>query len=140
MGTRSRILLRRSSKVPVYLWMHWDGYFGGQGNQICKQLCSLLSKYSKADLQSMLDAMECPELTEDDESQNFSAEELKDFIEGHTTYKSDPWDDVDYQYTIDFSKGLLLAESCAYGKVFVVTFKSIKEGFLLSELEDYLEH
>jgi hypothetical protein len=141
MGTRSRIILRRSagradwrSSPHIHLWMAWDGYFSGQGDRICKQLRDLLSRYSAISLQSMLDALTVPDL---DDSQNFSAEHLADFVEGLVPFKNDPCEDVEYEYTIDFSKGLLLANR--NDKTFVVTFASIQDGFNVSELNDYLE-
>jgi hypothetical protein len=142
MGTRSRIILRRSagradwrSSPHVHLWMHWDGYFSGQGDRICKQLRDLLSRYSAISLQAMLDALDVPDLG--DENQNFSAEFMADFLEGRAPFKNDPCEDVEYEYTIDFSKGLLLAEH--NNKTFVVTFASIQDGFNVSELDEYLE-
>ena len=142
MGTRSRIILRRSvgradwrSTRDVHLWMHWDGYFSGQGDRICKQLRDLLSRYSAISLQAMLDALDVPDLG--DESQNFSAEYLADFLEGLAPFKNDTCEDVEYEYTVDFSKGLLLANR--NDKTFVVTFASIQDGFNVSELNEYLE-
>ncbi len=142
MGTRSRIILRRSagradwrSDPHIHLWMHWDGYFAGQGDRICKQLRDLLSRYSAISLQAMLDALTVPDL--EDESQNFSAEHLADFVEGLVPFKNDPCEDVEYEYTIDFSKGLMLANR--NDKTFVVTFSSIQDGFNVSELDEYLE-
>jgi hypothetical protein len=137
MGTHSRIILRRSTgRNHIHLWMHWDGYFSGQGDQICKQLRLLLSKYSTISLQSMLDALEVPEL--EDDNQNFSAEHLGDFIEGHIPFKNDMCEDVEYEYTVDFAKGLLLASRNGE-KTFVVTFASIQEGFNVSQIVEYLD-
>lgn len=141
MGTRSRIILRRSAgradwRAPhVHFWMAYDGYFSGQGDRICKQLRDLLSRYSAISLQAMLDALDVPDLGDD--SQNFSAEFLADFLEERASYKNDLCGDVEYEYTIDFSKGLLLAQH--NDKTFVATFASIQDGFNVSELDDYLK-
>jgi hypothetical protein len=134
MGTRSRILIRRTSQAFIHLWMHWDGYFSGQGDEICAQLVHLLSKYSHDDLQNKVDALVVEELIEDDEEQNFSAEFLEDFVEGKTTYKNDPCDDVEYEYVIDFNRAILLAKH--YRNNYVIQFESIKNGFKVSELEN----
>ena len=137
MGTRSRILLRRTSKTPIYLWMHWDGYFSGQGDEICIQLARLLSKYSHISLQAKIDELAIEELAED-ESQNFSAEFLEDFVEGQTSYKSDSCDDVEYEYVVDCKAGVLLAKH--NGHCYVVHFASIKNGYKVSELEELDEY
>ncbi len=133
MGTRSRILIRRTSQKPIYLWMHWDGYFSGQGDEICAQLVRLLSKYSHISLQAKVDALVVEDLAEDD-GQNFSAEFIEDFVEDRTTYKNDPCDDVEYEYIVDFKKAILLAKH--YSNNYVVQFESIQNGFKVSELED----
>ena len=136
MGTRSRVILRRTTKPHIILWMHWDGYLTGQGNDFCKQLKRLLAEYTVEELQNMLEVMELGPVN--DEYQCFKATDLTDFIQGHTTYKIDDCDDIEYEYTIDFEKELFLAKSCSYQMTFVVTFDMIRNGFLVGDLETYL--
>ncbi len=138
MGTRSRIVIRRSNKSHIHLWMHWDGYLSGQGDRICSQLRLLLQNYSTISLQTKVDALEIADV-EEDECQNFSAEYLEDFIENRTDYKNDPCDDIEFEYTIDFSKGLLIVDACGHNQKFVVLMPSIQDGFDVSSLEEYLE-
>ena len=133
MGTRSRILIRRTSKTPIYLWMQWDGYFSGQGDRICEQLSRLLSKYSAISLQSIIDTLIVEELAED-EGQLFTAECLEDFIEGRASFKSDPCDDVEYEYIIDCKAAVLLVKHNVF--TYVIHFASIQNGYKVGELED----
>jgi hypothetical protein len=114
--------------------MHWDGYFSGQGDRLCAQLRRLLQKYSTASLQAMVDNLPM----EDAYSQNFSAEYFEDFIEGRTDYKNDECEDIEYEYIVDFSKGLLIADAVNHDQKFVVLFSSIQDGFNVSTLNDYL--
>jgi hypothetical protein len=136
MGTRSRIVIRRYTVPNIHLWMHWDGYFAGQGDRICEELARLLRNYSFISLQSKVEEMTVENLPED-ECQEFSGELLADFIEGNTIFKNDTCDDIEYEYMIDFKKGLLLAKH--FDKTFVVRMACIQEGFRISELGDY-EH
>ncbi len=149
MGTRSRIVIRRSKhghlncetqmkNRHIYLWMAYDGYLEGQGNELCKQLAYLLSVYSTISLQAMVEALDIKEFYEGFESQEFSAEYFADFVMSKVIFKNDPCDDIEYEYIVDFEKGLLLVKY-HNEKTFVVTFSSIQDGFLVSELESYLE-
>ncbi len=137
MGTRSRIVIRRSNKSHIHLWMHWDGYLSGQGDCICSQLRRLLRNYSTISLQAKVDALDIADV--EDECQNFSAEYLEDFVENRTDYKNDLCDDIEYEYTIDFSKGLLIVNALGHNQKFVVLMSSIQDGFDVSSLEEYLE-
>jgi hypothetical protein len=135
MGTRSRIIIRRKNKPNIHLWMHWDGYFSGQGDRICEQLRNLLQKYSTDALQAKVEDMN---LDTNEEYQNFSAEHLEDFVEGRTEFMNDECDDIEYEYTIHFEKGLLMANALNCGKQFVVLFSTIQDGFQVSDLDEYL--
>lgn len=139
MGTRSRIILLRKTKSDVHLWMHWDGYFAGQGNELCNQLRLLLSKYSNMELDSMLEALDIEDLDLSTESQNFSAEFLSDFMEGHVSYKNDECNDIEYEYIVDFMNGLVFARN-GQAPFFVVQFAAICNGFKMEELNTYLDH
>ncbi len=131
MGTRSRILLRRSSKPTIFLWIHYDGYLEGVGRSLCAQLRTLLSKYSSKQITDMLEQMD---VYHSDEYQNFNVEELVAFVEGSTSYMSDECDDVEYEYIVDFEKEVLKVK-CHYGETFV-WFSQIKDGFDIATLED----
>ena len=104
MGTRSRLcfLRRRSGKKPVYLWMHWDGYFSGVGSWLCKEFKTLMEKYSLPEIKAMIDALD---LKDTDEYQCFKTTDLIPFLEGKTAYENDPCDDIEYEYTFDIDLG-----------------------------------
>jgi hypothetical protein len=130
MGTRSRILLRRSSKPTIFLWIHYDGYLEGVGRSLCAQLRTLLSKYSSKQITLMLEQMD---VYHTDEYQSFNVEELVAFVEGSTSYKSDECDDIEYEYIVDFEKEVLKVK-CYHGETFV-WFSQIKEGFDIASLD-----
>jgi hypothetical protein len=136
MGTRSRIVIRRYNNPNIHLWMHWDGYFEGQGDSICKELMKLMSKYSTISLQSRLEEMDIQDL-ESNEMQNFSGEMLSDFVEGKIEFKNDPCDDVEYEYILDCKNGILLAKR--YDQSFVIPLRFISDGFEASELNNFLD-
>ena len=98
MGTRSRLIIYRSSKRPIYLWMHWDGYFSGVGNDLCEQIKLLLEKYTLEQIHTMLDALD---LKKAHDYQDFKTKDLIAFIEGKTEYEYDDCDDIAYEYEFD---------------------------------------
>lgn len=108
MGTRSRVILKRTTKPDIYLWMHWDGYWEGQGSNLCESLRQLLETYSVEDLQGMLEALEMSDL--DSDYQCFCGKNLADFLLGKTDYKNDYGDDIEYEYTIDMKRGIITGQ------------------------------
>jgi hypothetical protein len=100
MGTRSRLIIYRRTGPPIYLWMHWDGYFSGVGDDLCKQIKLLLEKYTIEQIHTMLDALDLKKV---EEYQDFKTEDLIAFIEGKTTYGYDDCSDIAYEYELDFT-------------------------------------
>jgi hypothetical protein len=138
MGTRSRIILHRTTKPNIYLWMHWDGYFTGQGKNLCVQLKSLLSRYTLEELQVMVENLEVSNI-ESGDYQSFSAEHFGDFMEGKQTFKQDLCDDIEYEYHIDFHKEpLVRIEALNYEMTFYIT-KTIMKGDYGRILAEYEE-
>jgi hypothetical protein len=131
MGTRSRILLRRSSKTDIYLWMHWDGGLFHKGKLLCEQLLHLTSKYSKDQLVHMVELLEIPYT---DRYQNFVVEKFTAFVEGSTEYRNDESGDFEYEYIVDFSKEALCVK-CPFGQSFI-TFDMLTKGFDITVLDD----
>ncbi len=138
MGTRSRIIIHRSTKPNIYLWMHFDGYLDGQGRDLCSQLKSLLSKFSPEQLQVMVDELDIPNIDPRDH-QSFNAIHFGDFIEGKKLYKQDHCNDVEYEYHIDFmSPGMLRMELLNYRLTFYMTQTMLNADFgrILNEFEE----
>ena len=102
MGTRSRLIINRRVKKPIYLWMHWDGYFDGVGLWLCNELKALMEKYSISEIKTMIYAIDMEDNTT---CQSFKTNDLIPFIEGKTKYKNDTCDDIEYEYTLDIDLG-----------------------------------
>jgi hypothetical protein len=134
MGTRSRILLRRSSKPHIFLWIHWDGYLEGVGRSLCKQIQSLLSKYTSQQVAEMIESLD---VENTDGYQCFNVNELTDFVEGQTSYMNDECDDIQYEYSVDFSKEVIHVKA-PNGAAFV-WFSQIKDGFDITTLDNLWE-
>lgn len=135
MGTRSRLIIYRASKRPIYLWMHWDGYFSGVGNDLCEQIKLLLEKYTVEQINTMLDALDLKKV---EDYQHFKTEDLIAFIEAKTTYGYDDTDDIEYEYKLDFTRGFLSAISHEGIKTF--TLAHIKSGMNFTRHNTLLGH
>ncbi len=139
MGTRSRVILRRGAKTPIYLWMHWDGYYSGQGNALAKSLVSLLRKYTPEDLLELVATLEVEYLPED-QSQNFSGEHLYAFILGDMKFYNDTCDDIEFEYIIDFEKQYLAAipMNYSFGSI-LLRFDMLQDGYMPGDFQEFLE-
>lgn len=124
MGTRSRLIIRRKNK-EIRLWMHWDGYFEGVGNDLVDQVKKLLEKYTAKQICEMIETLY---IDYDGETETFDESKLVDFIEGTVTYANDMCDDVEYTYTLDANKRILIGKSDGTNDVRVLSFVDIKAG------------
>lgn len=125
MGTRSRLILRRKTK-EIRLWMHYDGYFDGVGNNLVDQVKKLLEKYTAKQICEMIEALHIDYDGKDFET--FDQSKLVDFIEGTVTYANNMCDDVEYTYTLDANKRILCGKSDGTNDVRVLSFVDIKAG------------
>lgn len=136
MGTRSRLIIRRRNRSHIYLWMHWDGYFSGQGTTLCKQMQQLLANYSREELNELVDALQ---LEDTEYYQSFSGEHLSAFLEGTKVFANDTCDDVEYEYILDCAKGYLSGISLNNDIIFTLTFPQLQNGLTFGELQSHLE-
>lgn len=134
MGTRSRLVIRRHTKPTIHLWMHWDGYFCGQGDQICKQIFQLLQQFSEEEVEAKVEALKV-----EDGAQTFDAKDLGDFIVGNKVFYNDTCEDVEYEYVLDFRRRVLVANSFNSGECILLTFEQLRNGHCCSEFEDCLD-
>lgn len=108
MGTRSRLVIKRSIGKPIHLWMHWDGYFNGVGDWLCNQIRLLMTEYTQVQIADYLEDLgDIPDIEGDEATdsrgyQNFNTEHLIPFIEGKILYKNDECVDFQYEYILDF--------------------------------------
>lgn len=137
MGTRSRLILLRRTQPHIYLSIHWDGYFNGQGTTLCKQMQKLLAKYSRKELYEMVEQIHMENI---DDYQFFSGEHLSAFLEGTQMFYNDTCEDIEFEYVLDCKKGYLSGFSLNRGITFTLTFPLLKEGITFGELESHLEN
>lgn len=123
MGTRSRVILKRSTKPHIYLWMHYDGYWEGQGSILCESLRTLLETYTAQDLETMLEALDIPDLGSD--YQCFCGTKLADFLLGNTRFKNDDGNDIEYEYVIDMSRGIITGQHFDE-EIYTLSFDALK--------------
>ena len=139
MGTRSRLIIYRGIKSPIYLWMHWDGYFSGVGNDLCEQIKLLLEKYTLEQIHTMLDTLD---LKKAHDYQDFKTKDLIAFIEGKTEYENDNCDDIAYEYKLDFNGEYLSGrgydDECE--SIRTLKFEQIKAGAKLTDKVALLGH
>jgi hypothetical protein len=124
MGTRSRLIIRRKTK-EIRLWMHWDGYFDGVGNDLVKQVKKLLEKYTAKQICNMIETLV---IDYEGDTETFDQNQLADFIEGKVTYANDMCDDVEYTYTLDANRRILIGKSDGTNDVRILSFVDIKAG------------
>jgi hypothetical protein len=133
MGTRSRVIIHRRSKAPIRLWIHYDGYFSGVGDELCEQVKLLLEKYTVEQVETMLAALD---LKEAEAYQNFKTEDLIAFIEGKTEYANDECGDIAFEYQLDFTGNYFSGEGhsgdCGEVKR-TLTLEQIKAGAKLTD-------
>ncbi len=139
MGTRSRVILRRKAKTPIHLWMHWDGYYSGQGDGLAVAILHLLKLFPVHVLQEKVQNLECADLPEES-GQNFSAEHLVEFVLGTKDFYNDTCEDIEYEYVIDFEKQFLAANPLNDGVgAILLTFAMLQEGYKPSDFEKFLD-
>jgi hypothetical protein len=134
MGTRSRLVIFRKYKKEIRLWMHWDGYFDGVGNDLAEQVKTLLEKYSYEQIVEMIESINI-----DDESSDFSTFKQTDlvlFIEGKTDYSHNNCDDVEYTYTLDIYKQMLYGRHDGTNDLRGIPFSRIRDGKNFSDCID----
>lgn len=123
MGTRSRVILKRTTKPDIYLWMHWDGYWEGQGGNLCESLRQLLETYTPQDLETMLEALHVSNLGSD--YQCFCGTKLADFLLGNTVFKNDDCNDIEYEYVIDIRQETIRGQRFD-DPVYTLTFDQLR--------------
>jgi hypothetical protein len=137
MGTRSKLLIVRKHKPNIHLWMHWDGYWNGVGDDICNQLKELLEKYSMETILEMVNALD---LEDDEDGQDFNPKDLIAFLEGTTDYLNDTCNDVEYEYTLNFDHQIFYGRG--YDREYEkkvnrvnrsVSFEQIRSGIKISD-------
>lgn len=137
MGTRSILRIYRKGKPVICLWSAYDGYFQGAGYEHCKQLKALLEKYTVAQIDAMLDALEIEDIVD---GQNYKPWDLIAFIEGKTEYQNMDCDDNEVEYELNMYR----QSFSGYGRDWdgndveaFLTFQEIKEGkTVLDKLPD----
>ncbi len=125
MGTRSKLIIRRrsSSKPDIHLWMHWDGYFDGVGNDLVNQITLMLAKYSPEKIREMIIAAHA-----DEDGEPFDPDHLIEFLEGSIKYFFNDCDDIEYKYILDADYQTLVGKHCCTGDIRCLTFEDMKMG------------
>ena len=132
MGTRSRLIIRRKTK-EIRLWMHWDGYWYGVGDDLVNQVKKLLETYDTKQICEMIEGLD---IDYEGSPETFNQSELVAFIEGKVTYANDMCDDVEYTYTLDANKRILFGRHECTNDVRVLSFMDIKNGKTFSEFPE----
>jgi hypothetical protein len=131
MGTRSRLQIKRYTKKDIYLWIHFDGYFDGVGRSVCEQVKLLLEKYTPAQVQEMVEALDVHEATK---FADFRTEDLIPFIEGKTDYTNNECDDIEFHYTLDFKAGTF--KGAGWDDIRGLMLCQIQAGMTFSDVGD----
>lgn len=165
MGTRGYLVIKCPGRKNIYLYMRWDCYFSGQGDDLCKKLSKLLNEFTEKEIVEKV--LKITEYDEDPDHNNMENEEDEDVInsaddyedgkftgnflyklvKGEKRYKFDEdcirHFDIEYAYEINLYSNFISVKSCGMfgsGKECKIPFKLVKNGVNFSDFEECFYH